>query len=680
MGSVQHDSRAARSRVPWLTYAIAIACVGAFLFSAKASLEAEAANEVGLAEAEEFLSDHPYLTVPPVLDPHLSAETRALLEEAPAGRSGTRRVLARLLDREQSELDGLVEEAAQRLDALPRRRFGLRADDPEPRAVASHVLVHGGWLHLIGNLALLVLLGSYLEGAFRLGVFSAVAITGVLGSALAFVLFNPGYGEALIGVGGLVAGLVGAYAIRFRGTDEEAPYALPLVIASLGLALPAFLGFEWSIARGVGSAPALVGAVNPSIWALLGGGFAGAGAAFGVRLVGLERRDREAEVEKAPRTSILDPQFQRALELQRAGQLDEAFNLLTSVLRRFPDDLDASEALWQVANELGRPRAASAAILRVIREKIKREDHEAAIHLWLEIAACDLDVTADTALLLRMAPLLRQRGAPDVAVRALRAALDSAVDGAASMRVATRVAQEAADLDQATARDAAWRALGSPELGIEARQELESLLSVIQPQVFDDPGDADAEPIEPSDTLSGEDLMAPDEAEAALDAAVAAATRGPSPIELEESSRNLESILGEAIGLDDQGIILELEGGLKKRLAYDRIEAIGVSAVDGVGDKAVLVVDLILNWVSLSRDPLRLIRMRTDRFDPRQLVPSASDPLQALRAILNRLLEQSDAIPLPDLQSVQGTPFAAFETLAEYQAHVLMVGEGRKAS
>ena len=108
-------------------------------------------------------------------------------------------------------------------------------------------------------------------------------------------------------------------------------------------------------------------------------------------------------------------------------------------------------------------------------------------------------------------------------------------------------------------------------------------------------------------------------------------------------------------------------------MRYDRIAAISVVAVSNLGPKPVILVDLILNWMSLSDEPLRIIRLRGDRFDPRRLVPEQAAPVDALRAIIERLLRASNATPLPDIQSAKGLPFAGFDDLASYHRDVLMV-------
>ena len=664
--------------VPWLTYGLVLVCVGAFLFSEKAAIEADAVIAADISRADEYLREHPYLSVPPLLESHLSSQTKAALQGKPGKGRASAAVLSRLLAREQAELDAWVDAAQRRLDQLPARQQGFRASDPTLRTILVHPLLHGGWLHLIGNLLLLVVLGYFLEGAFRVGVFPALAAAGVAGSAIGYAMINVGYAEPLIGASGLLAGLLGAYTVRFWSDHEGVPYASVVIVAPLLLALPAVFGFEWSVSRAADAAPVLVGAFNPSAWALVGGFTGGCMAALGAKLLGLERSGRGAEAADSTASCLHDPQYLRALDLQRVGQLEAAFNVLTGVSRRFPDDIQASAVLWDVAVPLGRQEAASAAILRVIREELTRGDFAKAVQHWLEVLSCDLDGGADAALLLRVAPLLRDGGHFDEAARTLRAALDLPVDSAAASQVATRVAQAAAEFDPATARDAAWRALRSPVLDIEARHALESLLSEVEPQIVDDAGGpAASETLAPDRAVSNPGQMAPEEADSLVDAADRGALPNtPAAIELDESSRVLECLIGVPIGQDDEGLIIELEDGVKECVPFESIEAIAVAAVDGIVEKTVVIVDLVLNWVSLTGEPLRLIRLRTDRYDPCQLVPETTDRLQAVRVLVARLLEDTAAIPLPDLQSVKGTPFAAFSSLNEYQTHVLMVGDG----
>jgi hypothetical protein len=124
-----------------------------------------------------------------------------------------------------------------------------------------------------------------------------------------------------------------------------------------------------------------------------------------------------------------------------------------------------------------------------------------------------------------------------------------------------------------------------------------------------------------------------------------------------------------------EGLVIEADGGIKKRVPFERVGALCVVAIEGFGEKPVILVDLVLNWQSESNDPLKLIRLRADRFDPRRFVSDELPPLDAMRSFIDQLLEKTGATPLPDLQSARGLPFASFIDLQSYQRDVLSVDE-----
>ena len=127
--------------------------------------------------------------------------------------------------------------------------------------------------------------------------------------------------------------------------------------------------------------------------------------------------------------------------------------------------------------------------------------------------------------------------------------------------------------------------------------------------------------------------------------------------------------------LVEDGLVIEIEGGNKRKIGFDRVEAVSVIAVDGLAPKFIIVIDLVLNWMSESSEPLKVIRMRGDQFDPRQFSPDHDSPLDAMRHFTKLLLRQSNATPLPDMRSVEGAPFASFSDLASYHQTVLSAEE-----
>jgi membrane associated rhomboid family serine protease len=130
------------------------------------------------------------------------------------------------------------------------------------------------------------------------------------------------------------------------------------------------------------------------------------------------------------------------------------------------------------------------------------------------------------------------------------------------------------------------------------------------------------------------------------------------------------------LGLTEQGVSCEVEGGSKTLLPYARIEAVAAGAVRGLSQKPVVVIDLVLNWMGLPDEPLKVVRFRSDGFDPRRVVPNRATPLESLRGMLDTILRETGATPLPDVNAAKGTPFLAFASLDDYHAEVLMVERG----
>lgn len=673
----------------WVTYSVALLCVLGFAYAQLSRIEADTVIDAGLESAEQYFTQHPYLQPPSILElriPREQSDAMAEKYEANRRRRHSIRVPAGIRAREQAEIDRMLEASVAQLQSLPERRWGVRADQPAPWSFATHVFFHSTGMHLLIGLFLVVFIGYFLEGLWGSAIQLGVVLAATLGAAGLFVSQNASLSDPYIGTLGLAAGFSGAFAIRFGGRRRDVPYYFVLVSSIALLALPAWFGFEWSIPRGPFSDVDGLGHGNPTSWALLGGFVAGGFVSCGLTLFGIGSGVERDEANAQFRRSQTDRRYERALQEHALGNVDEAFNILISILRRDPENIDACIAFWSVANDLGRPGAASKSILRVIRDQIQRRDMAAAVRYWLELVACGLAADAESSLSIRMATLLRSEGHEETAMQALRNALAGA-DGANLMTIATRVAHEAADLEPQLARDAIWKALGSHELGLEDRQDMESLLSVIQPLLDPDdhpepassPLDAQDDSLEPEAAVSAADLLSPGEAEAELGqtdrqpAAIECTDTQPRPIEFDDSSRGLESIVAIPTEFDAEGLMIELEGGKKKRIRFDRIEAVAVAAIDGLGDRPVIVIDLILNWMSLTDELLRVIRLRGDRFDPRRMMEGDTDPLQAMRAFIVHLVEKTDATPLPDLQSVRGMPFASFSNLLSYHRDILMV-------
>jgi membrane associated rhomboid family serine protease len=711
MREVAREERGAVRQQPWVTYGLIALLLTSFAYARVERREIEAELASGLAEAADYFRAHPYLAAPSLLEQHIGGvqvERQRARHLAEQRSRGSLPVPYGIQRREQERLDGLVAEVVGRFEERPTQRWGLRAGEHRPKALLAHVLLHAGWLPLLAGLFLLLLLGFFLEGSLGATLFVLLGVGSTVAAASAFdAVVAEGTG-AWIGSSGLLAGLLGAFAVRFGHDWTDPSRSFVFLMGALFFGVPLAIGVQWSI---VPEGPPLEPSV--SVFAFAAAFVFGAAAALLIRVTQLDqvfgRRVPTRTLE--PKTS---GQLERALEHRAAGRLDQSFTLLTNLLRQEPGDRDAALVLWDVANDLGRPAAAAPALLAVIREEVKRGAKEQAVQHWLELAEAGLDRSAEPALATRMAMLLVAADQRHAAVQALRVALAHA-EGAGAAAVASRVARAASSLDPATAADAAWRALGSQALTLEERQSLEGLLAEVLPRAAESrertrsphPRTPEArEPAAPAPAARTHpreaapvvdpeaellEVVAPDfdfedEPAASLPPApqrgvpLDVAPTKPDAIEIETANRELEAIIAVPTGFDADGLCIEAAGGARKRVRYDRIAAISVAAIGGLGPKPVILVDLILNWMSLSDEPLRIIRLRGDRFDPRQLAAKQASAVDALRAMIEQLLRRSGASPLPDLESAKGLPFASFDDLASYHRDVLMVdGENAEA-
>jgi membrane associated rhomboid family serine protease len=93
--------------------------------------------------------------------------------------------------------------------------YALVPDHLRPFSLLTSMFLHGGWLHLIGNMWFLWVFGSHVEdalGSFRFLVFYLIA--GVV-SGFVQLMLNLGSPVPTIGASGAIAGVMGAFLILY---------------------------------------------------------------------------------------------------------------------------------------------------------------------------------------------------------------------------------------------------------------------------------------------------------------------------------------------------------------------------------------------------------------------------------------------------------------------------------
>jgi len=77
----------------------------------------------------------------------------------------------------------------------------------------SSMFLHGGWMHLIGNMVFLWIYGNNVEDYFGPVKFIIFYILSGLAAIVLYTVFNPGSNVPLVGASGAIAGIMGAYMV-----------------------------------------------------------------------------------------------------------------------------------------------------------------------------------------------------------------------------------------------------------------------------------------------------------------------------------------------------------------------------------------------------------------------------------------------------------------------------------
>jgi hypothetical protein len=413
----------------------------------------------------------------------------------------------------------------------------------------------------------------------------------------------------------------------------------------------------------------------------------GAASLRGVRRSAAEATDRLKSTQAAERLGAAVETrrvVKKATEAQRRGNHPMAYRLLESEVRENPDDARVITAFWSAALACERAEDAVPALLRIIRKLASTGEPERAAELWLELRDASPAALVDPSSLVRMVPALEADGRLEQVALALREAVDPRNDSALSPGLAGRVAEMARQLDPPTALTAAHRALTSPDLDETKRARLEDLVAELEKAGADEAADPPAEAETAVDTPVKADAAANPPAEAP---AVAPDPPAETPAAAEVTERAVDDAL-EALAptarfgdikvteamptkLREEAVALQLLAGRKVGIEYTKIEAVAVAEVRGLADHPVVVIDLVLNWGEQGDSALRVVRLRSDGFDPRMVIEAPGDPAEALRSFLSELLARSGAVPLPDLDGALGVNLRAFDDLEAYQREVL---------
>jgi membrane associated rhomboid family serine protease len=160
----------------------------------------------------------------------------------------------------------------------------LPAAVPEWLTLFTSMFLHGGWLHLLGNLWFLYLFGDNVEDRFGRGLYLILYLASGLIAGMAHLITNFDSTVPTLGASGAIAGVMGAYLVLYPHARVLTVIPLFIFFPIFVVPAPIFLGIWFLMQIINGSLMSLdSNAGGVAWWAHIGGFAAGAALALGLQ-------------------------------------------------------------------------------------------------------------------------------------------------------------------------------------------------------------------------------------------------------------------------------------------------------------------------------------------------------------------------------------------------------------
>jgi membrane associated rhomboid family serine protease len=610
-------------RFPVVGLSILLACLALFGVTWLAE-EDPLGNEPEIARpVVDYWAEHPYLELPEAFSRRfLNPAAKGPMDELKAQwAQGHRPPLRIELEFEQGELDRQAAEAVATARRTLFRQLALTpANGWLQPGWLTHLFLHAGWMHLIGNMLFLYAVSLLLEDAWGRGRFLAFYLLGGLVSGAAEFLMNRDSGMVLVGASGAVSACIGAAMVRFATRKMRVGYFIFLVffLRTGTFSMPVWL---WGVLKAGGEVFDLVTGSSPGVAVLahvVGLGF-GAAVALGMRWGGL---DREL-VATDEASSSLEPSYSQGVldgtRLLAQGELAQARSHFEAARAASATDVDALWGLFELEVRERRPSAATPHLERVVQvllsQRLPEQGRDYFVAGWKSLKPHDL-----------------RPGFALLVGKALGTLLPSAV----ALGVWLRAGAEPGP-------SAAFAKLNALELCLEAHDV--TLGRTLASQ------------------LKGLGPLAPAMRERVevAEARLAQLDEGPSdelePVPPLAVSRQCFEASVTSARVD--GLGLALRTGEARMVTMGELKAVGAGYVAGADLRRVLVAFLVLDWGGPGR-PAVLVKLDSDTGGVERLRPH-SPPKEVWLQFLPWLADKAGAVALPSrAQLASGAlPFCA---------------------
>jgi membrane associated rhomboid family serine protease len=126
--------------------------------------------------------------------------------------------------------------------------YGLVPDHFQVSRVFTAMFLHGGWMHVLGNMLFLWVFGGRIEDLLGHGKYLVFYLLSGVVAALGQVVASPYSTIPMVGASGAIAGVMGAYLIKFPRARIVTLVFVVFFITTIEIPAPIMLGY-WFVTQ-----------------------------------------------------------------------------------------------------------------------------------------------------------------------------------------------------------------------------------------------------------------------------------------------------------------------------------------------------------------------------------------------------------------------------------------------
>jgi tetratricopeptide (TPR) repeat protein len=261
-------------------------------------------------------------------------------------------------------------------------------------------------MHLIGNMYLLWLCGCSLEDVWGRPLYIVFYLSSGAAAAMAQAWAFPDSPAHLVGASGAIAGLMGAFLIRFYNARIRFFYWYYIRFGTFFA--PAWLMLPLWLLSQVFYALLYEDASPVAFWAHIGGFVFGSFIALFVKWTLVEEAFLAPAIEEKTTLFTQHPEVKAALACMEKDHHQESIGHLHAALRANREDVDALQLLAQSQHAIGKSNEAANTLRNKMQIHLRRREKDLAVDTYFEIMKLSPEAGLSAREILSLAPALVQ--------------------------------------------------------------------------------------------------------------------------------------------------------------------------------------------------------------------------------------------------------------------------------